>query len=302
MLRVMFLAILTASAWSAQADEVSMLKYRDFLPQQILNLPENIRSSEVPMAYTGAANLALSPAADLILQTNLNELMYDGIGNFEKAKKDFQKDLGEDPTGDLTVWQIFTLGYRADRQNLGSVGFFPFSFNASESENFASLRGTLSILDERIAYPINHVKIDCDKVRGICDYQQFVLMIPDKNSWIQSYSILEMANENYRITRWENGQIDAVPFNTNGCRINQLSFNFSTNEFFEIAKNNQENCELSLGGTLPSLDKPRISQILDGTNIISEEFQKIADEAFGYTSKDFQFRVQDLRRTLEMQK
>lgn len=75
MLRVMFLAILTASAWSARADEVSMLKYRDFLPQQILNLPENIRSSEVPRAYTGAANLALSPAADLIMQTNLNELM-----------------------------------------------------------------------------------------------------------------------------------------------------------------------------------------------------------------------------------
>lgn len=302
MVRVLVLAILVLGPWLARADEDAMAKYRDFLPQQLMDLPESARSSDVPMAYTGAANLALSPGGDLVFQMHLNDLMYNGMGDFEGAKTEYQRDLGEKPTGNLTVWQIFQLGYRADRQKLGSVAFFPLGFSSGIYETFAIVQGTVSILDERIAYPINHVKIKCDKNRGVCDYRQIALMFPDENSWTQSYTVMEIADDTYRITRWENEQIDAIPFDTTTCRINQLSLNFSTSEFYEIARNNKEKCELVLGGTLPPLEKPRVSQILDGTKIIYDEFQKVREEAFGYTAKSFQARVQELRRILEAQK
>ena len=99
--------LLTCSA--AQADNEGMEKYRDWLPAQIKSMPEAQRRSEVPTAYVIAANEALSPLGDLALQSNLNTLMYDGVGNFQEAKRKFQVDLGENPTGDLTVGQISSL-------------------------------------------------------------------------------------------------------------------------------------------------------------------------------------------------
>jgi len=117
---IIFLLFATA----AHADEEAVAKYRDYLPEQLLALSEEERHSEVPMMYSGAAHLATSPAGDLLMQTLLNTLMYDGFADYEGAKRLFQTDLGEEPTGDLTVSQIHQLGYRAARINLTTVHFF----------------------------------------------------------------------------------------------------------------------------------------------------------------------------------
>ena len=92
--------------------------------------------------------------------------MYDGLADFESAKRAFQADLGEQPSGALTVWQIHTLGYRASRVNMTSVSFFPFDFGGTFSGDWAFVKGTLEIIDEKIAYPINHVDIECSRGRG----------------------------------------------------------------------------------------------------------------------------------------
>ena len=47
-----------------RADEDAIGKYRDFLPEQLLALPEDERQSSVPMMFSGAANLATAPAGD----------------------------------------------------------------------------------------------------------------------------------------------------------------------------------------------------------------------------------------------
>ena len=150
----------------ARSDEDAIAKYRDFLPEELLALSEEERQSSVPMMFSGAANLAVSPAGDLVLQANLNSLMYDGLADFESAKRAFQADLGEQPSGALTVWQIHTLGYRASRVNMTSVSFFPFDFGGTLTGDWAFVKGTLEIIDENIAYPINHVDIECSRGRG----------------------------------------------------------------------------------------------------------------------------------------
>lgn len=293
--RTVLLVAALSAGWPARADEDAVAKYRNFLPQQLMDLPEEARSSDVPIMYIQAAGLAMSPFADLVFQAQLNTLMYSGIGDLDGAKKAFQSDLGADPTGNLTVWQIHQLEYRSERTKLGYVGFFSLGNRSALYDTFAIVQGTLTILDESIYYPINNVKIKCDKGRSICEYQQVALMIPDENDWSQTYSVVEVADEKYRITRWEGDQIDAIPVEATGCRINQLALNFSTKEFYEIARNNKENCDLTLGGALPPLEKPRVSQIVDGSDIISAEFQKVHDEVFSYMESGFQARVNKLR-------
>lgn len=280
---------------AALADDDAVARFKNFLPADILKMPDEQRSKSVPMMYIGAANLAASKAGDLVLQAQLNVLMYDGLADYGKAKRAFQADLGEEATGELTVWQIHTLGYRSARANMTYVSFFPFDFGGVMNEGWASVKGTVKILDEKIAYPINHVVIECERAANRCNYRQVALTLPDENSWAQSYHVGQIARETYRITRWENKQIDAVPYETTGCRINQLSLNFTTNEFFEIARNNTSgDCETLLGVTLPRLEKPRVSQIVDGSEIANAEFKRLNDEAYQFMSSAFRQRIDAL--------
>lgn len=291
--RAMIVIAAAGSAASAQEDAVE--KFRDYLPEQIMAMSEEERRSSVPMLYVYVAETATSPTGDLALQVYLNRLMYTGIGDFDPAKKAFQKDLGEEPTGDLTVWQIHQLQYRASRSTMTSVSFFPHDFGGFINDTWGLVEGTLKILGEKIAYPINHVKIECSRNQGTCTYRQIALMLPDENSWAQTYHLSEIADETYRITRWENNQIDAVPLREAGCRTNQLNLNFETQEFYEIARNNTEgDCDTGLGASFPRLEKPRISQIVDGRDIVDAEFRKIGDEAYEYLSSEFRAKIDAL--------
>ncbi len=96
-----------------------------------------------------------------------------------------------------------------------------------------------------------------------------------------------MGTDIYKITRWENDEIDAVPMRNGACRVNSLNFNFKTKEFFEIAKNAEGECEV-MGTTFEKLPKPRISQILDGKEIIQKEFADLKKKAFEVTASHFQ--------------
>lgn len=270
------------------ADDDGMEKYRDWLPDQILEMPEEQRRSEVPFAYISSAR-----TADLAIQTFLSMLMYEGLADFEGAKRRFQSDLGEPQTGVLTVGQITELNFRAERAYLTPVAFFPYQFGGYIEPGIAQVRGTAKILDDDIAYPINYVEITCKKSEEICKYKQIILEIPKKFDFAKSYSIRETFNLEYTITRWSEDRIEARPLNEGGCRIPELRLTFSTKEFYEIATNAPEgNCELPLGGIIPKLERPRVSQITDGDPIIRAEFNKIKNEAYNYLSSDFRLKAE----------
>jgi hypothetical protein len=290
-----FLVSFIFFAGVGRGNESAVANYRDYLPEQLLALPEYELRNSVPMMFSGAANLAASPAGDLVMQANLNSLMYDGFADFEGAKRAFQADLGQKPTGELTVWQIHSLGYRASRVNMTNVSFFPFDFGGTMNDDRAFVKGTVEIIDEKIAFPINHVDIECSRNRGTCSYRQIALMLPDENSWVQSYHVGEIADETYRIIRWEGRLIDAVPLDVSACRTTQLSLNFATQEFFEIARNNTAgDCDTKLGATLPRLEKPRVAQIVDGREIVNAEFNAIREESFTFFSSSFRSAVEEV--------
>ena len=191
------------------ADEAAIKKYRNYTPEQIQQLPKELLNSSVPIGYTLAARRGLSIGSDLLFAMDLNRLMYPGLHDFDAAVKAFQIDLGDQPTGTLTVWQIFNLQQRSDMQKLARV-LFPDSFYNTISPDYANISGTLIIVDDQIAWPINHVDMKCFKKLGQCELHQIHIVVPDDESWSQNFNVIMDSTVYYDITRWTEDSVDAV--------------------------------------------------------------------------------------------
>lgn len=285
---VMFL--LGSSA--AMADDAAVRKYRDYTPERISKLPKETLSSEVPTMYTMAAQRGLSVGSELLFAMELNQLMYQGLHDFGSALKAFQADLGDKPAGALTVWQIHQLEQRAGMQKLATLGF-PDQFSGFVTDSSAVVQGTMVIVDDKIAWPINHVRVSCDRKESICTLSQIHLALPDDKSWAQMYVVVEDRDETYEIARWGQYMIESHPLGTSSdCRNTSLNFNFKTKEFYFITRNAGGNCTLMLGGELEKLAKPRVAQIVDGRKVIQEKFGEIQKAAYSVLSSEFRKRVE----------
>lgn len=287
---VLLIGAITAFASSARADDTAMKKYRNYTPKQVSDMPDKQRQSVMPMTYIFAAQRGLAPDSELLFGMQLNQLMYTGIHDYKSGVLAFQKDLGDAATGALTVWQIHQLEYRSELQKLGKI-LFPTRFNSFKKDNFASVEGTLTILDDKAAWPVNRHEITCWKTEKSCEVKQVMLELPKQNDWTQKYQVMVDSTEYYNITGWTDDVIDAeYPRKPDACRTTSLSLNFKTKEFFFITKNAGGKCEI-LGTPIEKLAKPRISQMVDGQKIIDEEFGRISKAAYEVLASDFRKRV-----------
>ena len=288
---VLFMSLFVVTL--ALAEETAVQKYRNYTPQQIKNLPEKEISASIPIMYTWAAQRGISPGSDLLFGMQLNRLMYPGLHDYSAAVKAFQLDLGDKPTGVLTVWQIHSLGQRSELQSLSRV-LFPDQFYSSKTDDYASIQGTMIIIDEQIAWPINHVKVKCYKNQNYCQLDQIQVSVPDDKSFSQNYQVQENDPEYYNVSRWGRDSIDAEPKEIGmGCRTTSMNLNFKTKEFYYTTRNAGGNCEV-LGTTLPKLPKPRIAQIVDGSEIIRKEFAKFEKAAYDVLASDFRKQVDEV--------
>lgn len=276
-------------AQAAIADEDAVTKYKNFLPQEIFVLPEKVRSAEVPMMYLFAARTALGKGSDLLFAMYLNSLMYPGLADYGNAIRQFQTDLGDKPTGTLTVWEIHNLEKRAELQKLSEIQLLN-SFFGYIDESIATVEGTFVIIDDKIAYPVNHTTVNCDRKQGECYVDQMYVQLPDDNGWGGSnYYFSKFDRVYYKITNWTKESIDAtfVPIlNDKPCRSTALNFNFATKEFYEIARNTGTDCKV-LDTVMPKLEKPRVSQIVDGKEVIAGEFAKRKKAAYDVLASSF---------------
>lgn len=280
-----------ATAGLANADDNAVKKFRNFTPQQIRALPDKVKNSELPMMYSFAAQTGLASDAALLFTMQLNKLMYGAVGDYSAAVRAFQADLGDPSNGVLTVHQIHQLEYRAGLQKLSLVAF-PVDFISWISSDGAAVKGTLTMLDERIAWPINHHKVVCFKLQNQCEVTQVILVAPDDKSWAQQYQVMVDSTEYYNVTRWTSDAIDAeYPSKPDSCRTTSLNLNFKTKEFFFITKNAGGKCEI-LGKSIEKLTKPRISQIVDGKKIIEGEFARVEKTAYEALASDFRKKVE----------
>lgn len=120
--------------------------------------------------FSGVVNFVILLVGDLVMQVNLNFLMYDGFVDYDGVKWVFQEDLGEEFMGMLIVWQIYLFGYCVLCVNMISVSFFLFDFGGMMIENWVFVKGIVEIIEEKIVYLINYVDIECSCNEGMCEY------------------------------------------------------------------------------------------------------------------------------------
>jgi len=217
----------------------------------------------------------------------LNKLMYPGVADYKRAVMEFQKDLGDSPTGVLTVWQIHQLTKRSEMQALGSINF-PDRFMSYKGGQYAKVEGTMRILDEQIAWPINHQVLHCTKQQGVCELEELSVMVPDDKAFAQVFSIMRVDPVFYFITKWDQDVIEATSSDDGvACRSTTVTLNFKAKEFYFITRNGTKSCDV-LGTPIPRLEKPRVAEIFNGDVVIREEFDKVRHAAFKVTASSFQ--------------
>lgn len=267
---ILYLLVASLFCSAAQADDAAIEKYRNYLPEQIKDLPEAIQKSELPIMYSQAASTGLSPWAKDFFSLQLNTLSYNGIGDFAGAIRSFQRDMGEQPTGILTVWQIFQLNYRSEIQRVSPPSII-HNFISYKTVGSAVVNGTMIIIDDRPAWPINYVKLKCFKDNGYCRLEELDVQPPTEQDWVYDFSVFWADALYYKITNWSEDVVQAE-YETVGdtCRTTSLDLNFKTKEFYLITKNTGNDCDV-LGQKMEQLKQPRISQIVDGEKIIAAE-------------------------------
>jgi hypothetical protein len=113
-------------------------------------------------------------------------------------------------------------------------------------------------------------------------------------SWGANFHVMKVGTEYFDTTSWEENTIDAVSSNPGyGCRKTSFNLNFKTKELYQIMRNGDKECEI-LGTTSPKLEKPRITQIVDGKKIINTEFANLKKMTFEMLSVEFQNKIKKL--------
>lgn len=288
----LFAAALFLFCSLAVADDAAVKKFRNFTPDQVKNLPKKVLDSELPVMYSIAAGRGLAKGIETVFAMELNSLMYPGIGNYELAVKQFQKDLGDPDTGVLTVWQIHQLQQRSEKQKLARV-LFPTQFTSYKNDISAGVTGTLTLLDENIAWPINQATLKCYKKDAYCEFDQISLAVPNETSWAQNYQVMKHGREIFTITRWAGDVIDANQNSDNDCRILSLNLNFKTKEFYYNTRNGTGDCSF-MGKAVPKLSKPRVAQFVEGEKIMNNEFGKIKKAAYESLASNFRSKIDQM--------
>lgn len=279
---------LTAVAF---ADDAAVKKYKDYLPMQINALPESIRKSELPIMYSQAAATGSSNWAHDLFAMQLNTLMYNGLGDYQMAVASFQKDLGDKQTGNLTVWQIYQLNYRSTLQNKSAPSIY-HSFTSTNTPDAAFVTGTMTIIDDKIAWPMNLVKLRCFKSDSYCTLDEVDIVDPKENEFSQDFSVIWSDPLYYKITTWSDDAIQAqYEAPKDACRSTTMELNFKTKEYYLITKNTGNPCEV-LGQKLEHLKKPRISQLVDGEKIFASENENFRQKTFNFLSSEFREKLQ----------
>jgi hypothetical protein len=230
----------------------------------------------------------------------LNQLMYPGLQDLDRAMKMFQKDIGAEPTGEITEEQLQELGERAERVKIPEI-YFPTLFSSTDVElmrknGFASVRGTAVLLadDESIAFPVNNVNITCYKSEQYCELREsYLALFPIKGSGY-TWSFDERTFL-FKITSWSDDSIEAKEADDPvAVRSSSLSLNFKTKEFFWITKNSGNDTNLITGKQFPPLKKPRMAQLVNGDKIVADYFKKLKNEASSFWSSEFKKKAEVL--------
>ena len=249
---------LTKLLENASEDEIG--KPSDLIPERV---------ADFPISQT------LGNSADGLLSMQLRLLFYPPS---REGVEQFQADIGDEVTGDLTLQQFAEANRRWLRNRETPV------YASGRAEVYinddlgrASAKGTWLVEDEEavtpiedLVTPINAVEITCDRERHECLRMTAELLVPsldDDNSLIylsrgaEDYYLQLRPLRQYRIISWSGGEI--VAQESRACDVALLTLNRNSNMVQEVVTNDEDvhpNCM----NPPPPLAKPRIARLTSG--------------------------------------
>jgi len=255
------------------------------LPSEILT---KLPASDVFAKFAEEKQLP-SSFFDTAIAINLSRLLFIEPSEEQKhqAIKDFQTSIGDKADGVLTLAQFEELGRRATRSTDTPV--YPFTFGENISvyidANFAVAEGTWIIEGEKIAYPINHSRISCEKSTGICEIVQVDVSIPSLDENSDSYS-LHLSTQDYEVISWTKDEV--VSQSVGKCRKVLMTMSKSSGEVFQITRNfGKEGCDIGGLLSLPKLETPQIAKLVGGFDTAQKFWQERKKEISKFYGKNF---------------
>jgi hypothetical protein len=203
----------------------------------------------------------------------------------------FEKQAALVPDGVLTMeeWSLML----AVSEKVGeSPIYFSDPAEVYDGGDWLNVAGTWIIEGDQIAWPINRSEIICQKSSSNCEVNNISITV-SKITESGNTHYVNVSKENYKIVSWSPNSVIAV--SSGDCRTATLTVNISSNEVFETTSNvNKEGCDVLGLGTLPALEKPRISRLMPSWDITYNFWQARMKEILRYQSPEFRAVTQRL--------
>ncbi len=297
-MRVFFFVLLTTfvccSVTLAEEKFPDISKMSD---KELSNIPKNVQD-RIPLKelLKRTHGEEFTPNIMLSVSFGLAKLMYFNPmpeKQIREAIKKFQRDIGQDQTGELTMGQLDELLRRANRlsDNPIYVPGLGETLDVFGEEDYVTTEGTWTIEGEKHAFPINFSKINCFKSRGTCEVNQVNISIPRLNDSSEGIFIAHSPlTEELQIISWIDNEI--VSQGDSKCRTTIMTMNIKNNEVFQITRNKgSDKCV-----TLPQLKKPRIARLNPGTQFTREFWNSRKEKTNKYINTEFQEQIKALSK------
>ncbi len=222
--------------------------------------------------------------SDIIPRLGLAMLLYQ-FTDVKDGIRQFQQDLGEKVTGELTLRQIGELGKRKARLYETPVNLPTFTkINIYSDDGYVSTEGTWVLEGEQIAWPIQTTKITCRRDTRECVEITARLTVPGVDEDGDSY-MLHVDSRSWSVLSWDSNQI--IARDPGRCRTAVLTVGLQSQEVYEITSNNEgkECSESPLRGL--SLEKPRMARLVAGYELSTNFWEVRRKSHLDYISSSF---------------
>lgn len=225
--------------------------------------------TELERIKTRVSFLLKQPFHDLLYDVNLWH--QDGISeiSFINAVKEVQRKLNEKVDGSLTFSQYKMIENIANLYKTPKDIYVSGNYRVRKLGDYAFVSGTLEIVNDEIANPINYHNMFLDKNLMTC--RDSNLYVKEDKGAFSGVAIYSDVTE-YEIISW--GDEEIVCKNDYTCRSEKLIINFKSKSV-DIITTNRENDECK---DFPKLQSARISRLVDPfkkRNELSEKNTKL---------------------------
>lgn len=276
-----------------KSERTEAARLLDLIGERALDLPARVILGLIVAPHDSPeedAEASFLLFTDMLSELWLRTLLYD-FTDLNDGISQYQQDLGEKVTGELTMRQFGELARRKARFYETPV-YLPVvdKIRIYTSDGYASVEGTWVLEGEQLAWPIQTSKITCRLDTNQCGEIQALLNVPDIDDDADGYQLM-VDSRSWRIISWDSSEIIARDPGT--CRTSVLTLSLQSNEVDEIIRNNEgKDCtESPLRGS--SLEKPRMARLVPGYELSSEFWNERKKSYTDFTSSKFRKQVID---------